>query len=114
MKPQRLSIDSEALEEFRQSLNAAMEIVACQLIRRKLHKGSVNAKVAISLEERADPKTGEIYYDVELQPGVSMKIGASDKLECGKKTAIMKQDNTGRPMIASEQIGMDEILDEGA
>ena len=27
MKPQRLNIDSEALEEFRQSLNAALEIV---------------------------------------------------------------------------------------
>ena len=114
MKPQRLSIESEALEEFRQSLNAALEIVACQLIRRKLHKGVVSAKVAITLEERADTKTGEIYYDMELQPGVNMKIGASDKLECGKKSAIMKPDETGRPLIASEQIGMDELMDEGA
>ena len=114
MKPQRSSIESEAREEFRQSLNAALEIVACQLIRRKLQKGVVSAKVAITLEERADPKTGEIYYYMELQPGVSMKIGASDKLECGKKSAIMKPDETGRPLIASEQIGMDELMDEGA
>ena len=41
MKPQRLNIESEALEEFRQSLNAALEIVTCQLIRRKLQKGTV-------------------------------------------------------------------------
>ena len=114
MKPQRLNIESEALEEFRQSLNAALEIVACQLIKRKLQKGVVSAKVAITIEERTDAKTGEIFYDMELQPGVNMKIGASDKLECGKRAAIMKPDGTGRPLIASEQIGMEEILEEGA
>ena len=113
MKPQRLNIESEALEEFRQSLNAALEIVACQLIKRKLQKGTVTAKVAITLDERTDAKTGEIYYDLVLEPGVSMKIGANDKLKCGAKSAIMKPDNTGRPLIASEQIGMDEIMDEG-
>ena len=113
MKPQRLNIESEALEEFRQSLNAALEIVTCQLIRRKLEKGTVTAKVAITIEERADQKTGEIYYDMVLEPAVNMKVGASEKLECGKKSAVMKQDGTGRPMIASAQIGMDELVDEG-
>ena len=89
MKPQRLNIESEALEEFRQSLNAALEIVTCQLIRRKLQKGTVSAKVAITIHERADDKTGEIYYQMELEPNVNMKIGASDSLKCGTKAAIM-------------------------
>ena len=110
MKPQRLNLESEALEEFRQSLSAALEIVTCQLIRRRLNKGTVSAKVAITIEERADDKTGEIYYQMELEPSVNMKVGASDSLKCGKRLAIMKQDNDGRPMIASEQIGMDEIM----
>ena len=114
MKPQRLNLESEALEEFRQSLSAALEIVTCQLVRRRLNKGTVSAKVAITIEERADDKTGEIYYQMELEPNVSMKVGASDSLKCGKRSAIMKQDNDGRPMIASEQIGMDEIMQEGA
>lgn len=112
MKPQRLNIESEALEEFRQSLNAALEIVTCQLIRRKLQKGTVSAKVAITIHEQADDKTGEIYYQMELEPNVNMKIGASDSLKCGKKAAIMKQDAEGRPLIASEQIGMDELIAE--
>ena len=43
-----------------------------------------------------------------------MKIGASDSLKCGMKKAIMKPDGNGRPMIASEQIGMDELIEEGA
>lgn len=114
MKPQRLNMESEALEEFRQSLNAALEIVACQLIRRNLTKGTVSAKVAITIEERADEKTGEVYYDMALEPGVSMKIGARDSLKCGTKKAIMKQDGQGRPLIASEQIGMDELIEQGA
>ncbi len=114
MKPQRLTMDSEALEEFRQSMDAALEIVTCQLIRRKLKAGTVSAKVNIHIRERADDKTGEIYYEMVLEPNVSMKIGASDKLKCGTKAAIMKQDNDGRPIIASEQIGMDELIEEGA
>lgn len=112
MKPQRLNIESEALEEFRQSLNAALEIVTCQLIRRKLQKGTVSANVGITIRERCDDKTGEIYYEMVLEPKVNMKIGASDSLKCGTKAAIMKQDAEGRPLIASEQIGMDELIAE--
>lgn len=112
MKPQRLNIDSEALGEFRQSLSAALEIVTCQLIRRKMQKGTVSAKVGITIMERADDKTGEIYYEMVLEPGVNMKIGASDSLKCGNKAAIMKQDAEGRPIIASQQIGMDELVEE--
>lgn len=112
MKPQRLTLDSEALAEFRQSLSAALEIVTCQLIRRALKKGTVTAKVGISIDERCDEKTGEIFYMMEIEPGVSMKVGASDKLDCGKKSAIMKQDGTGRPMIATEQIDMNELIEE--
>ena len=114
MKPQRLNIESEALEEFRQSLNGALEIVACQLIKRKLQIGAVTAKIGIEINERLNQQTGEIYYDMTLEPGVNMKIGASEKLKCRKKSAIMKQDSQGRPLIASEQIGMDEITQEGA
>ena len=113
MKPQRLNIESEALEEFRQTLNAALEIVTCQMIRRKMEKGTVNAKVAITIEEHADDKTGEIYYDMVLEPNVNMKIGSGESLKCGTKKAIMKQGDDGRPMIASAQIGMDELVDEG-
>ena len=112
MKPQRLNLDSEALEEFRQSLDAALEIVTCQLIRRKLQQGTVSAKIGVTIRERADDKTGEIYYEMVLEPGVNMKIGASEKLKCENKAAIMKQDVDGRTIIASQQIGMDELVAE--
>ena len=115
MKPQRINIDSEALEEFRSALSAALEIVTCQLMRRNLKEGMVNASVKIEIEERADDKTGEIYYTMDLEPKVKMKIGASDDMRCGKRGGIiMKQDGNGRPMIASEQITIEEIQKEGA
>ena len=115
MKPQRMNLESEALEEFRASLSAALEIVTCQLVRKGMHEGTVNAKVKINLEQRADDKTGEIYYSMELEPKVTMKIGASDDMGCGKRVGIiMQEDGNGRPMIASEQISMDELEKEGA
>ena len=114
MKPQRLKLESEALEEFRASLNAALEIVTCQLVKRNLKKGTVTAKVGITIEECTNQETGEIFYEMEIAPGVNMKVGASDKLDCQTKKAVMKPDRNGRPMIASEQIGMDELMQEGA
>lgn len=115
MKPQRISLESEVLEEFRDKLNAALEIVTCQLVRRKLYEGVVSASVRIEVEERADDKTGEVYYSMNLEPKVKIKIGASDDMKCVKRGGIiMKQDYQGRPLIASEQISMDEIKQEGA
>ena len=115
MKPQRINLDSEVLEEFRAALSGALEIVACQMMRKKLNEGTVSASVKISTEERADDKTGEIYYTMELEPKVKMKIGASDDMNCGKRGGIiMKQDYQGRPLIASEQISIEEIQQEGA
>ena len=115
MKPQRINIDSEVLEEFRAALSGALEIVTCQLVRRKLHEGTVNASVKIGIEERTDANTGEIYYTMELEPKVRMKIGASDDMQIGKRGGIiMKQDYQGRPLIASEQISIDDIEQEGA
>ena len=114
MKPQRLSIESEALEEFRQRLSAALEIVTCQMVRMDMMEGVVSAKIKIRLEAKIDEKTGELYHLMELEPSVGMKIGASDKMEVGKTGCIMKVDAEGRPVIASNQIGMDEIMQEGA
>lgn len=115
MKPQRINIDSEVMEEFRNSLSAALEIVTCQLTRRKLNEGKVSASVKIKIEERADDKTGEVYYTMELEPKVAMKIGACDDMVLGKRCGIiMKQDYQGRPLIASEQITMEDIQQEGA
>lgn len=50
-----------------------------------------------------------------IEPDVKMKIGEGDSLRCGKKAGIvMKQDGSGRPIIASQQISMSDIAQEGA
>lgn len=114
MKPQRLSIESEALEEFRQKLNAALEIVTCQMVRKDMTEGTVSAKIKITLAEKYDENTGEMYHLMSLEPDVKMKIGQSDGMKCGKTDCIMQRDAEGRPVIASNQIGMDEVMREGA
>lgn len=115
MKPQRMNLESEALDEFRTALNAALEIVTCQLKRKGMREGVVSAKVKIVLHEMKDDKTGEIYHMMELEPDVKMKIGAGDSIKCGKRGGIvMKQDRDGRPMIASQQISIEELEQEGA
>lgn len=113
MRPQRISIESEVLEEFRQNLNTALEIVTCQLARRKLREGTISAKIKIKVQENADKESGEVFFNMELEPDVKMKIGSSDKLECQKQGGIIMQpDNDGRPMIASQQIDMNDLMQE--
>ena len=115
MKPQRMNLESEALIEFKAALNAALEIVTCQLKRKGMQEGVVSAKVKIVLHEMQDDKTGEIYHMMELEPDVKMKIGSGDGIKCGKRGGIiMKSDRDGRPMIASQQISIDELEAEGA
>lgn len=60
MKPQRMDLESEALAEFKSSLNAALEIVTCRMIRKNMNEGTVSAKIKIRIDEHADQKTGEI------------------------------------------------------
>ncbi len=85
MKPQVFTLESEILEEFRIKMNAALETVTRLMIEKKLPDGTITAKIDIEMLERTDKETGEIYYDVELQPNVNMKISAGGKIDCDKK-----------------------------
>ena len=113
MKPQRLSLESEALEEFRANFDNALERLCEQIVKKKLTRGVVSAKVAITLTENADKETGEIYYKMEIEPDVKRKLSADYKIPCGKKDGIiMQMDPYGRPMIADEQISFDDLIPE--
>lgn len=110
MKPQRITLNSEALEEFQTNMNYALEMATREMAERKLTSGTVTGKIEITMLDMKDKDTGEIIYRMVLKPDVKMKIGASAKLDCLERGGIiMQQDREGRPMIASEQIGMDEL-----
>lgn len=114
MKPQRLNLESEALEEFRANFDDALERLCEQIVKKKLRRGVVSAKVAITLTEKADKETGEIYYKMEIEPDVKRKLSADYTIPCGRKDGIiMQMDPHGRPTIADEQISMDDLMQEG-
>ena len=113
MKPQELSLTSELLDEFRMHLDAALGMCVRQLIQRDLYKGEVTTKIGIELEKYTDEKTGEIYYNMEIEPDVRLKLSAKGRLECDKKKGIViAKDKYGVPVVASNQIDIDELLDE--
>ena len=112
MKPQIFRLDSEILEEFRMKMNAALETVTRLMIEKKLPDGAITAKIDIEMLERTDKDTGEIYYDVELQPNVNLKISAGGKIECDKKMTMMKLGRDRLPYVSSNQIDMFELLEK--
>jgi hypothetical protein len=112
MKPQVFTLESEILEEFRIKMNAALETVTRLMIEKKLPDGAITAKIDIEMLEKTDKETGEIYYDVELQPNVNMKISAGGKIDCDKKMTMMKLGRDRQTYVASNQIDMFEMLDK--
>lgn len=110
MKPQILNIDSEALDEFKEKLNATLAMVVRQLKLRQLPEGTVNAKIKIQLEENI-AETGEIIQFLTLEPEISMNMTTKGKVECKKNSGLfMRLDDEGIPMIGTCQIDIDEML----
>jgi hypothetical protein len=112
MKPQVFTLKSEILDEFRLKMDMALDTVSRLMIEKKLMSGTVDAKIQIDMQEKTDKETGEIYYDVEITPTVNMKIGAKGKLDCQTKKALMKQNRNKETVIASNQIEMDELMQQ--
>ena len=58
-------------------------------------------------------ETGEITYDMTVDPQVNLKFGGKGKMDCDKKKSLVQLDRAKIPMIASNQIDMDELLKKG-
>ena len=113
MKPQRLTLDSEALETFRNNLDAALNMMIRQMSLKDLMEGTTTAKLSVTLLPGTDENTGEVFYKMEIEPQIDVKIGAKAKIDCPVKAGIFaKFDKDGVVMVASEQISIDD-LEEG-
>ena len=112
MKPHVLTIESEALAEFREKLSIALGVMVRSMKEKHLTEGTTTARIKILLLEETNKETGEIFWKMALEPDIDIKIGAKAKLECGQKAGIFaKFDEAGRAIIASNQISIDELLD---
>lgn len=110
MTPQILDLKSEALAEFRDKFDSALAILIRNMIDKDLRSGEVSGKVRIELNSNTTDD-GEIIWTTELKPDVHLKVGAKGKLECGTVgSMIVKTSPCGMPVVATNQITMDELL----
>ena len=113
MKPQQFDLSSEALEEFREKMDAALAMVVRQLKIKDLPEGTVTGKIKIVLEKAADAN-GEIATQMTIEPEVTLNLSAKGKIECSKKAGLFTQlDENGNPVIGSCQIDIEDLLNGG-
>lgn len=113
MKPQALTINSEALADFTDNFNGAMATLVREMQTRRLNEGTITAKVDIQIQNVPN-EDGEIVRMMNIIPAVDIKMGAKAKVECQKKVGLFVQMNEqGIPVVGSCQMDIDELLAEG-
>ena len=114
MLPQELSLDCEALDEFRAALDSTIRKTVESLIERDLIAGTVTAKIKITIEKE-EGRNGEPIHMMKIEPETSAKIGATGKLKCGEQNGIfLKYTEDGKPIIGEKQLEIDEFIREQA
>ena len=113
MKPQKLTLDSEALANFRVNLDTALNVMIHQMKEKDLREGTATAKLNVLLVPKTDEDTGEVFYQMEIEPQIDIKIAAKAKIECPVKGGIFaKFDKDGAVIVASQQISIDDLEEE--
>lgn len=112
---ENLSIDSEALESFREMFDLSLRHMMVNMEEKSLQSGTITGKIKIQMERIVDRETGEMQTVIDLKPDVSVKLGINGKAECMEiKGLYMAFDRNGDPVVSMNQISMDEIIGKGA
>lgn len=113
MKPQTLTINGELFEEFRNNLDASMLILINRMISTKISKGTVSAKIGIELKEYANDD-GEICRTPDITYSIGMSMSEKDSIKGNLQRGLyLRRAPTGRLLIGTDQISMDELIREG-
>lgn len=112
MKPQALNLESEIFDDFREKLDRAITVAMRNMVSKGIMTGSVTGKIKIELDTEI-MEDGEMIYKPKIEPVIDIKIGAKGKIECGQQAGfLMKPDGGGGFVIGTDQISMDELMDE--
>jgi len=113
MKPQKLDLQCEVFDDFREKLDASIKVVMRQMIRKGLRSGKISATIKIKLDENVTDD-GEVIYVPEIEPEVKVRIGADGKIECRKLDGfLLKASNKEEEfVIGTSQVSMDELIQE--
>lgn len=112
MKPQELTIKSELFDEFMSNLDIGMRILVNRMIATRIGKGSVNAKIVIEMKEFIDDN-GELIRMPEFSYNIGMGMSEKESMKGNmKKGLILKKIGPTRLLIGTDQISMDELIEE--
>lgn len=92
-------------------MNLAISAVMRNLISKDLSAGKIDAKISVELKKDFT-EDGEVLWMPEIEPVVSLKIGAKGKLECEKQGGFFMRDTGDGFVVGTSQVSMDELLDE--
>ena len=112
MKPQALNLESEIFDDFREKLDRAITVAIRNMVSKGILTGSVTGKIRIELRETVT-EDGETVYAPRIEPVIDIRIDAKGKIECGLQDGfLMKPDGAEGFVIGTDQISMDELMDE--
>jgi len=112
MKPQLLSLECEIFDDFREKLDKAITVAMRNMVNKGLMAGTVTGKIKIELDEQVT-EDGETVYAPKIEPVIDIKITAKGKIECGLQNGfLMKPDGAEGFVIGTNQVSMDELLEE--
>ena len=111
MKTQELTINGEMFNELRNNLDVAMTILINRMISARIDKGAVSTKIAITMKEFIDD-SGEIVRMPEIDYSIGMGMSEKDSMKGNvQRGLILQRCSTGRLMIGSQQVSMDDVME---
>lgn len=111
MKTHELDFDSIVFAELRANLSATIAQTVKAMRNKGLSEGTVSAKIKIGMMNTTD-ENGEIHTTAIFEPKVTTRIGSGAEEKCGKTGGRITIGNDGTLMIGSEQVTMDELMDD--
>lgn len=110
MAAQEISLNHEALDEFRTCLDATIKKLISVMIDKNMMTGEVTGKIKITAEV-SDSTNSLPAYKLSIEPDVKMKIGAKGQMKCKKQEGLfLKFGLEGEAIVGEKQLDIDGLL----
>lgn len=111
MEPEILSLDGEALEEFKRVFDLVLKRMVVEMEEKDLATGTVTGKIKVEMSRTVDANTGEMRTFVEMKPDVRMKMSEGGGADCNKVQPLQLHFTaSGEPVVGTRQERMAEAI----